>query len=190
MLEGTEDVVVTATDNETDSTHEGNASTSTEGSESDSITLTKAELDQRERDVRKDQDKRWKERVKGLKGDEEGDGSGKESSKEAHTPEITERLDRTDLRLEGIKDKSEQDAVMEYARFKNIDVLSALNSPAMKAELKEMRNKSATPASSVRTSTGARDEVSYWADQTEKGKMAPTAELRKKVLAYLAQNRR
>lgn len=185
MIEGTEEVVVNDTEN--DSSNESTSETTSESTESDSVTLTKSELEQREREARKDQDKRWKERIKGIKGDEDGEES-KEATNES--PDIAERLDRTDLRLEGVKEKAEQDAVIEYAKWKKIDVLSALNTPAMKAELKEMRNKSATPSSSSRTSTGARDEVSYWAEQTEKGKSAPTPELRKKVLAYLAANRR
>lgn len=185
--EGTE-VTDNTTSDETDSTNESNATETSEGSESDTITLTKAELEKRERELRKDQDKRWKERIKGLKG--EDDGEGEKDSKESNSPSIVERLDRAELKAEGVKDKAEQDAVLEYARWKNIDVLTALNTPAMKAELKEMRNKSATPSSSNRTSAGARDEVAYWADQMEKGKRAPTPELRTKVLQYLAKNKR
>jgi hypothetical protein len=183
--DGTEEV--TTTENETDSTDESNAETTGESAEPETISLTQSELDERIKEARKDQDKRWKDRIKGLKGDEEGEGDGKESKESA--PELTDRLDRADLRSEGVKDKAEQDIVLEYARFKKIDVLEALTKPAVKAELKEYRNKSATPSSSSRTTTGSRDEVAYWAEQTEKGKMAPTADLRRKVLAYLSERK-
>lgn len=97
-----------------------------------------------------------------------------------------ERYDRLELKTEGVTAKKEQDAVIEYARFKKISVVEALNSVAMKAELKELRAKSATPAPSTRTSGGHTDDVAYWARQTEAGKSAPTPELRAKVRAYLA----
>lgn len=99
-----------------------------------------------------------------------------------------ERYDRLELKTEGIKDKKSQDAVIEYARFKKIDVLEALNSPAMKAELKEIQAKSATPSPSKRTGGGNTNDVAHWAEQlTRNGKSAPTPELRAEVRAYLAK---
>lgn len=102
---------------------------------------------------------------------------------------LTERLDRGDLRFEGIKDKGEQDIIIEYANWKGMDVLDAMNSGAVKAELKEYRAKQATPSPAKRTSQGTRDDVAYWAEQMKKGNRAPTAELRTKAREYLAKNR-
>jgi|JI10StandDraft_1071094.scaffolds.fasta_scaffold12225_7 hypothetical protein len=115
--------------------------------------------------------------------------SSKETNKEEVGGDVTERLDRSDLRYEGIRDKSEQDIVIEYARYRNMDVLDAMNTPAVKAELKEFRAKNATPSPTRRTGTGARDEVAYWADQMNKGNRPPTAEMRTKARKYLAENR-
>lgn len=114
----------------------------------------------------------------------------KEVKKEVDTDDaVTERLDRGDLRYEGVKDKGEQDIIIEYAKWKGLDVLDAMNTPAVKAELKEYRAKGATPSPSKRTVQGTRDDVAYWADQMKKGNRPPTAELRTKARDYLAKNR-
>lgn len=102
---------------------------------------------------------------------------------------LIERLDRGDLRFEGVTDKGEQDIIIEYASWKGMDVLEAINSAAVKAELKEYRAKSATPSPSKRAVQGTRDDVAYWADQMKKGNRAPTAELRTKARDYLAKNK-
>lgn len=102
---------------------------------------------------------------------------------------LIERLDRGDLRFEGVTDKGEQDIIIEYASWKGMDVLEAINSAAVKAELKEYRAKSATPSPSKRAVQGTRDDVAYWADQMKKGNRAPTAELRTKAREYLAKNK-
>lgn len=124
------------------------------------------------------------EKKHGFKDEE----SREEGGKETHSKEVTdERYDRLELKTEGVTSKKEQDAIIEYARFKKIDVVAALNSPAMKAELKEMRAKDATPSSSTRTGSGRTDDVTYWATQlTKYGKSAPTPELRAKVRTHLA----
>lgn len=125
-------------------------------------------------------------------GIESKEGSKKPDKKEEKVDTdsaIAERLDRGDLRYEGIKDKGEQDIIMEYANWKGMDVLDAMNTGAVKAELKEYRAKQATPSPAKRTSQGNRDDVAYWAEQMKKGNRAPTAELRTKAREYLAKNR-
>ena len=62
-------------------TNETNSTTEIDAAESK--TYTQAELDERV----KEQDKRWKDRIKGLKGEEDGD----ESSKEATKPQEVDR---------------------------------------------------------------------------------------------------
>lgn len=120
----------------------------------------------------------------------EAKGESKESSTKGETSSLQERIDRQDLRIAGITDKKEQTEVLNLARKLEIDIEEAASHPAIKAVLKEMRNKAATPPSSNRTSSGSRNEVEYWAAQTLKGQSAPTAEMRTKVREYLAKNKK
>jgi hypothetical protein len=173
------------THDETNTAEEGQAEESSEGQGSsegndDTVTLTKAELDAKLKEARKDQDKRWKERIKGAHGSED-DADDEEEGGTATKGD--ERYDRLELKTEGITDKKEQDAVIEYARFKKISVTEALNSPAVKAELRELRDKASTPSPSRRTSAGGgADTVEYWVDQYNKGgKSAPSLKMRRKV---------
>lgn len=128
------------------------------------------------------------ERKLGIEGEKPRKQDAKKESKEVDSV-LMERLDRGDLRFEGVKDKGEQDIIIEYASWKGIDVLDAMNTAAVKAELKEYRAKSATPSPSKRTVQGTRDDVAYWADQMKKGNRAPTAELRTAAREYLAKNK-
>lgn len=174
-----------------DTTSESEGTQESEGDESDTVTLTKSELEQRLADRAKEQDKRWKDRIKGLKGEEDSEEASPKGNEKEEVGDkaLLERLDRSDLRAEGIKDKTEQDIVLKYARLEGLDVVDALGNSIVKAALKDHRNKSATPSPAKRTGTGTRDEVAYWAEQTKKGNRAPTAEMRSKVLDYLAKNR-
>ena len=123
-------------------------------------------------------------------GIESKEGSKKPQKKEeVADSSLTERLDRGDLRYEGIKGKGEQDIIIEYATWKGIDVLDAMSAGAVKAELKEYRAKQATPSPAKRPSQGTRDDVAYWAEQMKKGNRPPSAELRTKAREYLAKNR-
>lgn len=170
-----------------DGSDENNQDTNETNSEGESNaeagkTYTQAELDERV----KEQDKRWKDRIKGLKGDE----GSEESSKEATKPKEVdreERYDRLNLKTEGIKDAKEQDAVLDYAKFKNITVDEALQTPAVKAELKELRTANSTPAPSSRSGTGMRDDAAHDALMLSKGERLPTAERRSAARAYLAK---
>lgn len=165
---------------------EDNTSTESEGEEEEKVTLTKSELEAREREIRKEQDKRWKDR---LKLGEEGTETKKQEPKEVT---VDERYDRLELKTEGIKDRAQQDFVIEYAREKKITVSEALQKKVVQLELKEMAEatsqKEAVPSPSRRTgSTDRSNDVSYWARQlSEHGKTAPTAEMRRKVLNHLA----
>lgn len=159
--------------------------------EEDYFTLTKSELDERERAIRKEQDKRWKERLKKA-GGEEGDSKAsrqKEGSKESQ--EVGDAL-LARLESRGVLEAEDQEYVLRAAKIEGISPIEALNSDLVKDRLaankKAREQKQATPSSSRRTSQPRPDDVTYWAQQlTEKGKQAPTAEMRRKVRKYLAQ---
>lgn len=96
-----------------------------------------------------------------------------------------DRFDRLELKTEGLKDKAEQDIVLDWMRYKKIDVMAALNSPAVKAELREYREKASTPSPSVRTGTQTKG-VEYWARQVELGKSnSDDPKMRDQVRKYL-----
>lgn len=116
-----------------------------------------------------------------------------ETSSESHNQATSgDKIARLELKVEGIKDSEAQDFVLEYAQTKNISITEALNSRIVKAELKEIeeaaRSKNASVSPNNRTSNRNTNDVAYWAAQTEKGKSAPTAEMRKKVRDYLASD--
>ena len=167
-----------------DSTGEGESEASTESDEQRPTETPEQRVARLKRQLEREQ------RKLGHESKEDSQASRKEARKEVDADDsVTERLDRGDLRYEGVKDKGEQDIIIEYARWKNIDVLDAMNSGAVKAELKEYRAKQATPSPSRRSSQGTRDDVAYWAEQMKKGNRPPSAELRTKAREYLAKNR-
>ena len=167
-----------------DSTGEGESEASTESDEQRPTETPEQRVARLKRQLEREQ------RKLGHESKEDSQASRKETRKEVDADDsVTERLDRGDLRYEGVKDKGEQDIIIEYARWKNMDVLDAMNSGAVKAELKEYRAKQATPSPSRRSSQGTRDDVAYWAEQMKKGNRPPSAELRTKAREYLAKNR-
>lgn len=107
--------------------------------------------------------------------------------KEGGSQEVAsnDRLDRIELKSEGVKYKADQDFVMEYASSKGISLSEALASRVVKVELRAMdeerKTKSSSPGSNNRVNGGVRDEVAYWVSKYDQGKMAPTRELRRKV---------
>ena len=113
----------------------------------------------------------------------------KQENKKEVDDTLVERLDRSDLRAEGFKDKGEQDLLIKYSRFEEMDVVEFASTTLGKTLVKEYRAKSATPSPSRRTATGTRDDVAYWADQMKKGNRPPTAEMRSKARDYLAKNK-
>jgi len=183
-----EDATVTS-DNDTTDAGEDYSTAEGDESEDETLTLTQSELDERIKAARKEQDKRWKARLKEA-GAEDGQEGRKEGGKKDRK-EVDERYERLELKTEGVKDKDQQDFVLDYARLKNISVTDALATKVVQAELRDMqettRKKQAVPSSSSRTAQPKKDDVSYWATQfTEKGKQAPTVEMRRKVRKYLA----
>lgn len=181
------DLEVNQPSHEDDSNTEGEAEETSESGESDTVTFTRAELEEK----LKERDKRWKERLKNAtKGDEESHSSSEEGGKESHQTNdkaLQDRLDRADLRAEGVKDKKEQDKVLEYAKAFKLDVLDALERPAVKAEIKAIRDKASTPSPTGRTRQTDKGDVDYWVDQFKKGVSAPDLEMRRKVRAKLSQ---
>lgn len=172
---------------EADSNTEGETEEASEGGEPDTVTLSKDELEQREREIRKDQDRRWKDRLKVAKEDDD-DEQGKEDRQESNQAQKLEndRLDRLELRTEGVQDTKEQSAVIEYARWKNISVVEALNSPAMQAELKSMRDKRSTPRPSNRVGGQERDIDWHVQQFVKHGKSSNDPEIRRQVRNKLA----
>lgn len=122
----------------------------------------------------------------GIKSEKSSKDSPKKEDQEV---DVETRLDRSDLRAEGFKDKEEQNLLIKYARFEEMDVVDFASTTLGKTLIKEHRAKSATPSPTRRTSQGARDDVAYWAEQLQKGNRPPTAELRTKAREYLAKNK-
>lgn len=163
-----------------DSTTEGESSSERESGEPETTTFTQEDIDR----AIEERDKRWKDRYKEykleLKDEGKEGGKGRQEGSSETNEEVLERLNRADLRAEGIKDKKEQDAVMELAAALKLDVVEALERPAVKAELKALRDKKSTPAPSKRTSAGERaDDVDYLVRQYRAGKLLKPAEFRK-----------
>lgn len=169
-----------------DSATEGESETSDESNVERQPETSEQRVARLKRQLEREERKLGIEGEKPRKQDAKKEDKGKDKEVDSV---LMERLDRGDLRFEGVKDKGEQDIIIEYASWKNMDVLEAMNSAAVKAELKEYRAKSATPSPSKRTVQGTRDDVAYWADQMKKGNRAPTAELRTKARDYLAKNK-
>lgn len=92
---------------------------------------------------------------------------GKEGGKE--DAKLDEKYARLDLKTEGVTSKKEQDVILEYAEWKGVDHSEAMKSPAVKAELAELRKKESVPAPSSRTSSGANNSFEYWSAQAKKG---------------------
>jgi hypothetical protein len=160
MLNEQEEVVVetteevnTETNEQTDSTEEGEA--------------PKAEAPERQPETSEQRVARLKRQ---LEREERKLGiESKESPKEESSKEVDERYERLVLKTEGITSKKEQDVVLDYARFKGIDPEAALKMPAVKAELAELRKKESVPAPSSRTSAGGSNDFNYWVAQAKKG---------------------
>jgi hypothetical protein len=114
--------------------------------------------------------KRQLEQLDKKHGFKDQEGDKKLEVKEAFLEGITrDDFNRLQLKTEGIKDRGEQEIVLEYAKWKKIDPVDALNSAAVKAELREYRERSSTPAPSTRTASPSKG-VEYWVRQVEAGK--------------------
>ena len=153
----------------------------------DSRSRAQSQIDRLKAELKAEKAKSSKE------GKENGTQSNQKGSKEASkvASSDTERIDRIELKSEGVKDKDSQDFVLEYAQVKGMDLSEALQSRVVQAELKEIaeksKQKSASATPSNRTGSRRTDDVGYWASQlTNKGKSAPTAEMRRKVRQHLA----
>lgn len=147
------------------------------------ITLTKAELEERERAIRKEQDKRWKDRIKSQKanGDTQEDGDQVVATKE--------EMDRFRLESKGIEDKATQDFVLKYAKLEEISVTEALKDEVVQAKLSKMNADAervrATGSPFNRTSRPREKTPEELARLAETGKIASTKEDRKKALQAL-----
>lgn len=153
--------------------------------EDDTITLTKAELEERERTIRKDQDKRWKERTKALKTSE----GGSQNSTQEDGIATKEELDRYRLETKGVEDVSAQDFVLKYAKLEGISVADALKDDVVQAKLSKLT----ANADKIRATNGPNNRTGRPREKTpeelaramEKGQMPATKEERKVARAYL-----
>lgn len=109
---------------------------------------------------------------------------GTKTSKEG-SKEVDERYQRLELKTEGITNKKEQDIILDYANYKGLEPTEAMKSPAVKAELAELRSKNVPPPS-TRTSGGSNDSFDYYAKNIKAGKIrlrdVPDATMRQKLM--------
>lgn len=172
------------TSHEDDSNVEAADDTSTESE--DTITLTRDELAEREKTARKEQDKRWKERIE--KG---GITLKEEASKEDSSKDNKLTLGEIAyFKGEGITDKEAMAEVVRLANKFGMSLDEAVDDSDVMDRAKGIARKNENNQKIAPTKGGAtrqtQDEV-YWARQLqEKGKSAPTAEMRRKVREYLA----
>lgn len=150
----------------------------------DVITLTKAELEERERAIRKEQDKRWKDRLKGQKGDEQAQGDS-----ETQGVATKEEMDRFRLETKGIVDKASQDFILKYAKLEELSVTDALKDEVVQAKLTKMNadveRERATGSPLNRTMRPREKTPEELARLAETGKISNSKEERKKALAAL-----
>lgn len=169
-------------------TEQPSQSSDSEGS--DSVTLSRQELAEREREIRKEQDRRWKERIKGLEGKEGSQDSSKEDNKAQESVASKEELDRFRLETKGIEDKAQQDFILKYAKLEDLSISEALNDDVVKAKLQKMNNQrekeGATLSPNNRTGKPREKSPEEMAREFEtKGTMPKTPEQRKAVLQEL-----
>lgn len=177
-----DDVEVTQNDQETT---EETTETTNEG---ETITLTKAELEEKLATERKQQDKRWKERLKGFE----------ETKEKPVEPKVTsetitrEELDRFRLENKGIETKEAQDFILKYAKLEGISVPDALNDEVVKAKLERMTIEAekgrATQSPVNRTAKPREKTIEEVARQwEEKGERPNSPEARKKALKAIQE---
>jgi len=169
--EGTEEETNEETNEDTNETETQETEQGEDNGADSDRTYTKAELDQQ----LKDRDKRWKDRLK----------SSKEGSKETKEVGSDDRVNRIELKAEGIKDKKAQDVVLEYIAEKKVlgkevDIETALKSVAVKEALQEIKAKNVPPPS-TRTAGGASDSIAYWIQETKKGNFPTDPAIRKQL---------
>lgn len=169
-------------EDETNTTSE-EATTEEQEQDDDVVTLTKAELEERERVIRKEQDKRWKDRIKSQKGDE----STKEDNREGVATK--EEMDRFRLESKGVEDKATQDFVLKYANLEGMTIQEALQDEIVQAKLSKMNADAervrATGSPFNRTSRPREKTPEELARLAETGKIASSKEDRKKALSAL-----
>lgn len=180
-----DELVTTQSDDET--LTETEETTSPEELEDESLTLTRAELEQRLREARKDQDRRWKDRIKGLKSDEDGKEGGAKSREDGVATK--EELDRFRLEAKGIEDKAAQDFILKYAKLEGMSVQDALRDEIVQAKMQKMtadteRNR-ATNSPVNRTGRPREKTPEELARLAEQGKLPQSKEERKAALKAL-----
>ena len=156
---------VTTEEHETNSDTEGEATErDVETGDSDK-TYTQAELDTRI----KEQDKRWKDRIK----------DGKKGTKESSKDEVSdEKWLRTDLKADGIKEPKEQDIILKYIRDRKasgeeVTTTDAQKSMVVREDIAKLRSNNIPPPS-TRTSGAPNDSYDYYVKNIKAGKLRLT----------------
>lgn len=155
---------------ETEVRDSSGSSESSSGGEEDSVSQLESRL--REAEEKVTRYKAERDRLKNKKG---GSEEGQVAS--------DDRYERLELKMDGISDPKAQDAVIDYAKYKGISVTEAAKSPAMRAELKQMSQVAATPASSTRTGQASSPDPVETFKKTKK--MPSDPEAYQKVYNYL-----
>jgi predicted metal-dependent phosphoesterase TrpH len=147
------------------------AETTTEDNQEDYENEGQGEDEEKSKETQKSTEtpEQRRARIKRQYEREFGKDATKESRQEGGKEVDDERYQRLELKTEGITAKKEQDIVIDYAKYKGIDVTEAAKSPIVKAELAELRAKTNVPAPSNRTGTGANNSFDYWVGQAKKG---------------------
>ena len=166
-----------------ETTTETEETTAEQEQDDEVVTLTKAELEERDRVIRKEQDKRWKDRIKSQK----ADGDTQEDAKEGVA--TREEMDRFRLEQKGVEDKASQDFVLKYATMEGITVQEALKDEVVQAKLNKIvadtERQRATNSPFNRTTRPREKTAEELARLAEQGKMPTSKEDRKKALAAL-----
>jgi len=158
-----------------------------EQDESEPVTLSRSELEERLREARREQDKRWKDRIKSLKGDEDS----KENSPKVIDSGVVskEELDRFRLEAKGVEDKASQDFILRYAKLEGMSVSEAMKDELVQAKLNKLsadvERMRATQSPTNRTGRPREKTPEELARQVEKGQLPTTKEERKIALKAL-----
>lgn len=182
MFQTEQDVEDTAVDSttednqtahETDSTSESDAQETEQGDNSSKTETPEAKRARLKRQLAQ------LDKKHNFKGDEESEGSSQKTDKESDLDaKYEEKYNRLALKQDGYTDKAEQDAIIKYAKFENIDIEDAVKSPVAQAIVKGIRDKAATPSSSVRTSKNGAPTIDGLVAKYKAGKYLSPSEMK------------
>lgn len=113
--------------------------------------------------------------------EEEGGQENHEKGSQKEEVESSKE-DRRFLKREGYKTEKEQNLIIDFAKFKGVEIDEIIDNPekyaVVHAEIKALRDKQTTPRPSVRTSTGANNTVEALVSRYRAGKYLKPDEMR------------